>query len=51
MIVFAWAASDRATIWRLRKCRARRFHKRRQHLPLRRMLIRHQTATLCRGWR
>jgi hypothetical protein len=29
----------------------RRLHRRvRQHLPLRRLLIRHQTATLCRGW-
>jgi hypothetical protein len=32
------------------KCR-RRLHRRvRCHLPLRRLLIRHQTATLRRGW-
>jgi len=38
----------------LRLQRERRQHRKarhRQHLPLRQLLIRHQTATLCRGWR
>jgi hypothetical protein len=50
-VIHAWPSSERRFIWRLRKCRSRRHLKSRQHLPLRQLLIRHQTATLCRGWR
>jgi len=46
-------ANRRQRCWLMLKCQPRLHRKARsrQHIPLRQLLIRHQTATLCRGWR